>query len=69
MKNMAHIAAHLQLLLETDLDKESFLTKFNLDTLVGCKFQLITPDGSVHNASFADLTGFELEEFENNREQ
>lgn len=68
MKNIAHIAAQLNLLLETELDKESFLKNFNIETLVGCKVQLITPDGSVHNASFADLTGLDLEEFENNRE-
>lgn len=69
MKNVAHIAAQLYLLLDTDLDEKSFLEKFNIDSIVGCKLQLTTPDGSVHNVAFANVTGFDIEDFEDNNEK
>lgn len=67
MTNIAHVNASFYLRIETELSEAEYLSKFNKETLVAAKVELILPDGSVHKVSLADLVTFETEEFEDNK--
>jgi hypothetical protein len=66
MKNVAQFNAQFHLLVETSQSEDFLVTNFNPDVIIGAKVEITLPDGSVHKASFADLTGLELVDFENN---
>jgi hypothetical protein len=69
MKNVAQFIAQFHLLVETSQSEDFLVTNFNPDVIIGAKVEITLPDGSVVKASFADLTGLELVDFENSNDE
>jgi hypothetical protein len=64
-KNVAHAIASFYLIMDTDLDVDTFKNKFNGETIVGSKVIFCLPDGvGLHSASFASLEDFKVVDFE-----
>lgn len=67
MKNTANVLASFYLLFNTDLSLEEFQNKLTPENVIHSKIVITLPDGSVHNASFADLLESKVVEFEDNK--
>lgn len=66
MKNTAHAIASFYLMIDTEMDDEEFQSKFNKDTIVKSTVLVTLPNGTIYNASFADLLNWTNNDFDEN---
>lgn len=69
LKNVAHVQAGLYLMFDTELTEKESSNVFNKETIVNSKVEVTLPDGSVLEASFADMIECDLCGFDNNMDE